>query len=176
MKIVITGGSASGKSAYAEQIICKYATKKLYLATMQPFGKAAQKRIERHLSLRKGKGFDTQECFINLEHFTPQNQYDGILLECMSNLLANEIFSPNGIGADKAVEYIINGIVRLEKQCKILVIVTSEIFSDDEEYSEQTIKYCKLLGNINQILFKISDAAAESVCGILIPYKGENLL
>ena len=34
MKIIITGGSASGKSANAEKIICKYAKNKLYLATI----------------------------------------------------------------------------------------------------------------------------------------------
>lgn len=173
MKIVITGGSASGKSAHAEQIICKYTESKLYLATMQPFGKAAQERIKRHLDLRQGKGFDTEECFTNLPNFKPKKHYDGILLECMSNLLANEMFSCDGIGEEKAVNHIINGINQLEKQCKTLVIVTSEIFSSNETYTEETIKYCKLLGQINQILFQMCDFAAESVCGILLPLKGE---
>ena len=176
MKIVITGGSASGKSANAEKIICKYAKNNLYLATMQPFGHEAQKRIKRHLELRQDKCFDTEECFTNLAEFKPKKQYDGILLECVSNLLANEMFSPNGIGFDNVVSHILNGINNLEKYCKVLVIVTSEIFSDGENYPYETMEYCKLLGQINQNLFHLSDAAAESVCGILLPYKGANLL
>ena len=32
---------------------------RLYLATMQPFGAAAQARIARHRALRQGKGFET---------------------------------------------------------------------------------------------------------------------
>lgn len=176
MKIIITGGSASGKSSHAERIICKYAKDKLYLATMQPFGQAAQQRIERHLTLRQDKNFDTKECFTNLADFNPQKIYDGILLECMSNLLANEMFSPDGIGFNNAVEHILKGINNIQKYCKVLVIVTSEIFSDGESYPYETIEYCRLLGQINQNLFDLSDAAAESVCGILLPYKGENLL
>ena len=176
MKIIITGGSASGKSANAEKIICKYAKNKLYLATMQPFGQAAQKRIERHLNLRQGKGFDTEECFTNLADFRPKKQYEGILLECISNLLANEMFSPDGIGFDNAINHILKGINNLEKYCKVLVIVTSEIFSDGETYPYETMQYCKLLGQINQILFNLSDIAVESVCGILLQHKGDNLL
>lgn len=174
MKIVITGGSASGKSAHAENIICKYAQKRLYLATMQPFGESARKRIERHLELRKNKGFDTEECFKNLINFKPKKEYDGILLECVSNLLANEMF--DGVGFEKATNYILEGIKNLEKHCKVLVIVTSEIFSDSETYSQETMEYCKLLAHINQKLFHLSNASAESVCGILVPYKGENIL
>lgn len=176
MKIVITGGCASGKSANAEKIICKYAKDKLYLATMQPFGQAAQKRIKRHLALRQGKGFDTEECFTNLIDFKPKKSYDGILLECVSNLLANEMFSPNGIGFDNCVNHILKGINNLEKYCKVLVIVTSEIFSDGETYPCKTMEYCKLLGQINQTLFDLSDVSVESICGILLPYKGENFL
>ena len=57
MMHVITGGSGSGKSAYAEmwltgkpekseekKAICPY----LYIATMRPFGAETQKKIERH--------------------------------------------------------------------------------------------------------------------------------
>ena len=40
MLVLVTGGAASGKSEHAEKIICARAHSKLYLATMQPFGKA----------------------------------------------------------------------------------------------------------------------------------------
>lgn len=176
MKIVITGGSASGKSAHAEHIICKYTEKRLYLATMMPFGECAKKRIERHLALRHGKGFDTQECFTNLKNFKPQKQYDGILLECMSNLLANEMFAENKPDDNQIINNIIDGINALESKCNTLVIVTGEVFSDGESYPQETENYCKLLGNINRQLFSICDIALESVCGILVKHKGETLI
>ena len=75
MMHVITGGSGSGKSAYAEmwltgkpekseekKAICPY----LYIATMRPFGAETQKKIERHRQMRAGKGFQTLECYGDL--------------------------------------------------------------------------------------------------------------
>lgn len=177
MEIVITGGAACGKSAHAERILCRHTPKgsRLYMATMQPFGDAGQARIARHRKLRAGKGFETAEQYTDLAHFTAAKHYDGILLECMTNLLANELFLPEGAGQD-AVSAILEGIDKLKKQCNTLVIVTGEIFSDGEIYSPETMQYIKMLGDINRALFTAADAAAESVCGILIPYKGESLL
>ena len=177
MQIVVTGGAASGKSAHAERILCKYSQKnsRLYVATMQPFGKSAKARILRHHALRAGKGFETAERYTNLSRYHAARQYEGILLECMSNLLANELFSPDGAG-EQAVAEIMEGVNTLKAQCNTLVIVTNEIFSDGDIYSPETMQYMRMLGDLNQALFASSDAAAESVCGILIPHKGKHLL
>ena len=55
MKILVTGGSASGKSAVAEELCVKLGKQTAYIATMQPFGKDAAYRIDRHRKLRAGK-------------------------------------------------------------------------------------------------------------------------
>lgn len=177
MRIVITGGAASGKSAHAERILCAHtpADSRLYVATMQPFGAAARLRIARHKSLRAGKGFETAECYTGLAYFQPVRHYEGILLECMSNLLANEMFSPAGAGED-AMRAVLDGVRALENQCGMLVIVTNEIFSDGEAYPPETMRYLELLGQINGALAADADAVAESVCGILVPHKGGYLL
>ncbi|MBS7223996.1 MAG: bifunctional adenosylcobinamide kinase/adenosylcobinamide-phosphate guanylyltransferase [Clostridiaceae bacterium] len=177
MRIVVTGGAASGKSAHAERILCRHTQEgsRLYVATMQPFGKAAAARIARHRGLRAGKGFETAERYTDLGHFKAAHCYRGILLECMSNLLANELFAPEGAGAD-AVSAILAGLDALEAQCDVLVIVTNEVFADGESYPEETMQYVRMLGEINRAMFAAADAAAESVCGILVPYKGEHLL
>ena len=64
MMILVTGGSGSGKSAYAEELAVSLTTaggQRYYLATMQPFGEEGRRRIERHKKLREGKGFLTIE-------------------------------------------------------------------------------------------------------------------
>ena len=99
MLILVTGGAASGKSAHAERLLCECVpSSRLYLATMQPFGAAAQARIARHRALREGKGFETVECPLGLQNLSLSQRYDGILLEDLGNLLANEIFAPDGAG------------------------------------------------------------------------------
>ena len=64
MMILVIGGSGSGKSSYAEEIVCSVSgedMKKYYLATMQIFDEEGRKKVERHRKLRSGKGFLTIE-------------------------------------------------------------------------------------------------------------------
>lgn len=59
---------------------------------MRPFGAEGMWRVERHRKLRAGKGFETIECYVNLKEQTlPEKGV--VLLECMSNLTANEMLS-----------------------------------------------------------------------------------
>lgn len=53
-----------------------------------------------------------------------------MLLECMSNLTANEMFEPEGAG-DDAVEAVLAGVEALRGRCIHLVIVTNDIFPTD---------------------------------------------
>ena len=63
MVYLIIGGSGSGKSAYAEQLMECFTgvTEKYYLATMQIFDEEGEKRKEKHRAARQGKGFLTIE-------------------------------------------------------------------------------------------------------------------
>ena len=173
MLILVTGGAASGKSAHAERLVCEAApSSQLYLATMQPFGAAAQARIARHRALRQGKGFETVERPLGLQSLTLARQYDGILLEDLGNLLANEIFAPDGAG-DAAFGSILAGIAHLQDCCETLVVVTDEIFFDGLDYPPETARYIRDLAALNRALGAQADAVYESVCGILLPLKGE---
>ena len=61
---LVTGGSGSGKSEYAENWLTGRNKKDgtyIYIATMQPYTEETMKKIERHHRLRAGKGFRTLE-------------------------------------------------------------------------------------------------------------------
>lgn len=97
---MVYGGSASGKSSYAESIAMSLQGdgRLLYIATMYPYkwnttelDPETMQRIERHRAMRADKGFDTVECYRHVEHIVAKRQ-DVLLLECMSNLLANEMY------------------------------------------------------------------------------------
>ena len=95
---LVTGGSGSGKSEYAENWLTGINKKDgtyIYIATMQPYTEETMKKIERHHRLRAGKGFRTLEKYTDLSELEiPKNQ--GILLECISNLVANELYREDG--------------------------------------------------------------------------------
>ncbi len=166
--VFVTGGAASGKSEHAERILCERVRgTKLYVATMEPYNEEAQKRIERHRKLRAGKGFETAECYTGLAGLEMQKSYGGILLEDVGNLLANELFTAMR-PADEAVLAVLTGVWHLQKNCGELVLVTDEVFSDGEDYAQETVNYIRALGSINAAIAGKASEAYESVAGILV--------
>lgn len=169
--ILITGGSSSGKSAFAEQVACGLDSReKLYIATMLSRGKAGAETVARHRSLREGKGFATLEkpfALGRIEEALPRV----VLLECLSTWLANEMFEPDGYGA-ACTEEMIADVLRLRQRCSHLLIVTSEVFSDGVTYDPDTEEYLRCLGLLNQRLAKEAEAVVEVVCGIPVYRKG----
>ena len=168
---LVTGGSGSGKSAYAESRICEWNRQGpnplFYIATMYPYGEETEKKIERHRILRKGKGFETLEWYTGLKQHLEDGSLKGadVLLECMSNLVANEMYMESGAGcyADQAI---LEGIRELNQQCSNLVIVTNEVFSESVPDSPEMKEYKRILGKINREIATMADQVTEVIYGI----------
>ena len=173
MFILVTGGSGSGKSEYAENRAVELAGREgrlIYLATMYPFDQESHRRIARHRVLREGKHFTTLEQYTGLKNISvPLGST--VLLECMSNLAANELYQPGGAGEEAAAE-IRAGIQSLRRQCTHLVVVSNEIFSDGIPYDPETQRYQRVLGEVNRYMAGEADQAVEVVYGIPLIYKG----
>lgn len=180
MMTVIIGGSGSGKSEYAEHYIQGFGSEfqRYYLATMQVFGEEGRKKVLRHRELRKGKGFITIERTDSVEDAINDMQNPEkacVLLECMSNLTANEMFRAETMfSADVVAENVMKSIHVLKEQCAHLVLVTNNIFEDGIRYDEGTTEYLRALGRINTELCKKADEIIEIVVGIpLVMKKGK---
>ena len=161
MLYLITGGSASGKSEYAEAVAQRRRSSLgegaglYYLAAMYPEGAEARERIARHQKMRAGKGFHTLECYTGLARLRGQVPAgSALLLECMSNLLANEMYRREGsLGVRPE-----GGLSRLERTAEEIileplfemaegsewVVVTNEVFSDGVRYDRETDRYCRI--------------------------------
>ena len=176
MIVTVTGGSGSGKSEYSENLLLRLCGegRRFYVATMYPYDEESRARIRRHRKLRSGKGFETLECPYDLKSLglSPENgKKPSALLECMSNLAANELFMEQGAGKDAADE-ILSGVKALAAQTEHLVIVTNEVFSDGLSYDESTDYYREVLGELNRRLAELSDSYVEVVYGIPVCHKG----
>lgn len=171
MLIEVIGGSGSGKSEFAENCCVKLCPDlKVYIATMEPYDEESFKRILRHQNMRRGKNFKTFECYTGLEKLTvPQNST--VLLECMSNLVANEMYSPNG-RKEHTADWIFKGIRGLLSQAEHVVVVTNQVFSDGIVYDEGTMKYLEVMAQVNQKIAQTADAVYEVVHGIPVQVKG----
>ena len=188
---IVYGGSASGKSTYAESLAMSLQGdgRLLYIATMYPYkwnttelDPETMQRIKRHRAMRADKGFDTVECYRHVEHIVAKRQ-DVLLLECMSNLLANEMYlePDSNVGSDVAEtmspvsKKIVQAIVDLSTRVQELVIVTNDVFSDGGSltYDESTREYVKNLAEINCALAREAATVTEIVCGIPVKIKGD---
>ena len=186
---IVYGGSASGKSSYAESFAMSLQGegRLLYIATMYPYkwntteiDPETMQRIERHRAMRADKGFDTVECYRHVEHIVAKRQ-DVLLLECMSNLLANEMYlePDSNAGSDMAETMspvsnkIVQALIDLSTRVQELVIVTNDVFSDGGSltYDESTREYVKNLAEINCALARVAETVTEVVCGIPVIVK-----
>ena len=168
MLTLIIGGAGSGKSAFAERLVENLSGQRFYLATMEAEDKESMARIRRHRSLREDRAFTTIELGHGLEKLeVPQEA--NLLLEDLSNLLANEIYGLEGGGA----EAVRRGLEHLYFSCTHLTIVTNEVFSGGIEYGEEILSYLKKLADLNRGLAAQADLVVEVVCGLPNVLKGK---
>lgn len=171
MRTLVIGGSASGKSTYAEQLAAQCQAPLYYVATMMPYDEESRQRIKKHQDQRAEKAFMTIECYTDLRSLRIPER-GTILLECIGNLAANELFAPQGAGM-RTVEAIKEGFFELEQQCDNLIVVSNDVFADCSSYDEGTVEYMDILGTLNRDLSRYFDRVVEVVCGIPILRKGE---
>ena len=156
MLILITGGNGSGKSRFAESVAAGFGGTKYYAATMIPYGPAGEARKQKHIAQRAGLGFVTVECPFALGA-VPAYKDDLVLLEDVSNLLANTMFDVEHFLPSSAVEA---DIIALEDRCKVLIAVTIGGLTGDGCDAE-TKNYVAELNALNDRLARHAEAVIE---------------
>ncbi len=189
---LVFGGSGSGKSEFAENLVLSSGLeKRFYIATMKFFGDDGKKRVEKHRNLRKNKNFITIEETMqsgNLEDAvekikkilsaekSPLKRKSAVLLECLSNLLADEMFLPDGkiLSADEAFSKVAGGLSSLFFAGDFIpeiVVVSNNIFDDGLGYDETTKSYMRALAKINSFAAENAGSVYEVVAGIALKIK-----
>lgn len=183
MTILIAGQPDSGKSALAEKTVLELSEpdERIYIACMIPFGEEGAARVERHRRMREGKGFVTIEEPFDicgaLEAYArdvlrnaasdtdPQSacirsdtesllRSKTVLLECVSNLCANELFERQA-DPDSAAGRIVDEIIRMAGLVANLIIVSNH-FENDGSFDAETALYAQTLDRINERLIPLA--------------------
>lgn len=176
MLIFVYGGSGSGKSEYAEtRIMESAAEKRYYIATMEAFGAEAEARIRRHRSLRAGKGFLTVECPVHPERLQAERG-SAVLIEDLSNLLANEIWSPQGRGRSETLaKELCAAVTAFAAVQERVVVVGNDIFREAVPQDADMRFFTEMLSACHRLLAAQADEVVEVVCGIpLVQKKGQS--
>lgn len=177
MTVFISGGCKNGKSTIAEDCCVKLAKggPLYYIATMIAYDDEDRERIKRHVKNREGKNFITLEqpkdllgCLKNSD---PEN--GTYLLDSVTALLINEMYSPDSPDADKqAGKRTSEALEKFAKTVKNAVFVSDYIYSEASEYSQYTLDYMESLALCDRTLAQCCDAVAEINGSIPTMYKG----
>lgn len=175
MLYMIFGGSGSGKSAYAEELSMKLCPgEKVYLATLTDIDAEMEERIRSHRKMRAGKRFRTMERGRDLQLLDLKGE-KLILLECMTNLLANEMYDPKARRKEDVASYIMEGIRHLEEQAEDVIVIAQDAFSEVPMDPEMR-KYVKESGKVNQMLAREADVVIEVKFGLPLVLKGKTYM
>ncbi len=193
MIALVTGGAASGKSAYAESLAKALPGPHAYVATMRHGDAETEARIARHREMRAGKGFVTVELApaidlsdlgggegAMLKQSCYVEQPTGLFESCGT---ARGTFTPTEIYAECQTalledlgNLVANGLQ--EKMEDVLafdnvVIVANEVGCDGIQYDPFTMDYIETLGALACQLGARADVVVEVVAGIPNVVKGE---
>lgn len=181
--IFITGGVRSGKSSFAErkaeQIASETNGQLIYLATGVPSDVEMVERIYKHQLTRAHSEFrwNTIEKSVQIGEVAENfSGHEIILLDCVTTLLNNELFSSKGewnsTFLEMVVEAIVTGIIDIKNRAKTLIVVSNEVLFEPVNGNHLVFTYSRLLGHIHQQLVTEADQAYLVESGIPLVMKG----
>jgi len=158
--ILIVGYPDSGKSAAAEEMALQISGpgERIYLATMIPYGDEGEERIRRHREMRSGKGFNTIEAPFDIAGAldgTEDAENKTVLLECLSNLVANELFERHTDPGETSAK-LTSDVMELSEKVKDLIVVSNH-FEPKGDYDPDTSMYIQTMDVINGMLSEKAD-------------------
>ena len=176
MRILLLGGSKSGKSHLAQALCRKLAEggPMIYWATMEPVDGEDRERIRRHVEDRAGWGFTTLERGRDLRLVAEEVKDATVLLDSVTAALGNEMFTADGVDADAAAR-LAGDLLYISRRCRHFVCVCDEIWRDGCIFDETTEAYRRCLAEICRTLATEFDAVYEVTAGLVHVWKGERI-
>lgn len=172
MHVFISGGCKNGKSFYAQRVAKAAGVPLYYVATMISTGAEDDARIARHIQERAGWGFTTLEqgtkILSCLERSDSRGSY---LLDSVTALLANEMFSPSGFDAH-AAERVAQELEMFVRCTANAVLVSDYIYGDADSGDAWTENYRRGLALLDRRLARCCDCVLEISAGCVICHKG----
>ncbi|MFV0498622.1 MAG: bifunctional adenosylcobinamide kinase/adenosylcobinamide-phosphate guanylyltransferase [Bacilli bacterium] len=169
--IFVSGGVRSGKSSFAEELVLNCDGDYIYIATAKNYDDEMDLRIRKHQEDRRNKGFRTIEATSNLsEIYNILKANDIVLLECLTTLVANEMFD-NNLTTNEVVSKVRADIMTINNKVRKLIIVSNDLYGDDISYDKSVNDYYEAVVRISSIIIGISQEVYEMSYGIAIKRK-----
>jgi adenosylcobinamide kinase / adenosylcobinamide-phosphate guanylyltransferase len=173
--VLITGGSRSGKSRYAQELAQESPGEKLFVATCPRVDGEMDERIRRHREDRAGRGWRTVEEEVDLEGVLRRETVEMVLVDCLTLWINNLMYS-SGREEDEIEENEIEcRVKRLLSVCAEregeVVFVTNEVGLGIVPENQLARRYRDLVGRCNQTLAAGADRVVFMVSGLPLALK-----
>ncbi len=176
---LITGGSRSGKSAFAQHLAEESPGTRLFLATCPVTDPEMELRILRHVRDRERANWDTVEEPVDLAGALQQaHRFDTVLIDCLTLWVNNLMFAAEG--RNQALD---EDQVRLETEQLLraarahpgeVIMVTNEVGMGIVPENASARRYRDLIGRCNQCAGRVADRVYLVSCGIPLFIKGND--
>ena len=166
--ILITGGSRSGKSSYAEQLALELSDLPVYLATARIWDAEFRERVRRHQERRGPQWTNIEE-----EKQLSRHALAGrvVLVDCLTLWCTNFFFDLQS-DVDRALAEAKAELDRFTAQDATFILVTNEIGMGGTSVNEVQRKFTDLQGWMNQYAASLADEVVLMVSGIPVKIKG----
>ena len=172
VKILVTGGAASGKSDYAIQAADSLpGQKKYFIATAQPLDDEMKARIKRHKA-KRAKNWQTVEEPIDLAGALTGVDTDGsvVIVDCL-NLWTSNLLEKNDSEFHEALSKLASVVALFSGS---LIAVTNEVGMGIVPADPTTRLFRDRLGAVNREIAKVCKSVVLMVSGIPIQIKGDD--
>ena len=163
-KILVLGGAASGKSAFAEGLL-DGVSPRVYIATAQAFDGEMTDKIAQHKT-RRGGDWHTIESPRGLAKAIENAPQDAVLVDCMTMWLAN-IMDTDMDGEIAAFLHV------FETSEKRLILVSNETGLGIVPDSPDVRRFRQSQGELNQALAARADCVIQVIAGLPLILKGQ---
>jgi adenosylcobinamide kinase / adenosylcobinamide-phosphate guanylyltransferase len=176
--ILVTGGTRSGKSDYAQGLAESLPGPRLFVATCPKIDPEMDERIRKHQQARANASWRTLE--EELELCAIFEKIDGIgicLIDCMTlwvnNLLFYEESSGGALTEEKMTDHCRRLVANIKKFSGTIICVTNEVGMGIVPENQASRRYRDLVGCCNRIIASAADQVVLVTCGLPLVLKGE---
>ena len=165
---LVLGGAASGKSAYAENLVLQSGHKPVYIATAQLLDDEMAQKVTRH-QLQRGNLWQTYEVPYNVADTLDQFDADeAVLIDCATLWLTNIILDDRDL-VDET-----NDLLAALGRCKApVVVVSNETGQGIVPENALARKFRNAQGTLNQQIASRAEFVVAIMAGLPMALKGQ---
>jgi adenosylcobinamide kinase / adenosylcobinamide-phosphate guanylyltransferase len=175
---LITGGSRSGKSAFAQRLAEEQPGSRLFLATCTVTDPEMELRILRHVQDRqKGNWATVEEPLDVAGQLRQAHRFDTVLIDCLTLWVNNLMFEEAGrnrtIDEDRVRVETEQILAAAREHPGEVIMVTNEVGMGIVPDNAGARLYRDLIGRCSQCVGLVADRVYLVSCGIPIQIKGK---